>query len=71
MALLAGSLAASPASAQNKATTLVYGNTAGPETLDPYVGSSTVDLEVVHHIFEGLVGGGRQLCRQADAGIEG
>ncbi|WP_426412368.1 ABC transporter substrate-binding protein [Bradyrhizobium ganzhouense] len=56
IALLGCSLAASPASAQNKATTLVYGNTAGPETLDPYVGSSTVDLEVVHHIFEGLVG---------------
>ena len=49
-------LAGSPALAQGKAATLVYGNTAGPETLDPYVGSSTVDLEVVHHIFEGLVG---------------
>ncbi|MEW6642128.1 MAG: ABC transporter substrate-binding protein [Pseudomonadota bacterium] len=54
--VLAAALAGPPALAQGKATTLVYANTAGPETLDPYVGSSTVDLEVVHHIFEGLVG---------------
>lgn len=56
-ALVGVSALAAPAYSQGKnAETIIYGNTAGPGTLDPFVGSSTVDLEVMHHIFEGLVG---------------
>ncbi|MFX8727443.1 hypothetical protein ABTM60_19155, partial [Acinetobacter baumannii] len=56
-ALVGVSALAAPAQSQGKnAETIIYGNTAGPGTLDPFVGSSTVDLEVMHHIFEGLVG---------------
>lgn len=55
-ALAAALLASSAGLAQTRNDTIVYGNVAGPATLDPYVGSSTTDLEVMHHIFEGLVG---------------
>ena len=34
---------------------LVYAYLSGPGTLDPYVSSSAVELEVIHHLFESLV----------------
>ena len=33
----------------------LYDLVSGPGTLDPYVSSSAVELEVIHHIFEPLV----------------
>src|ERR1700676_3640918 len=35
--------------------TLVYGTVSGPGTLDPFVASSSVELEVINNVFEGLV----------------
>ena len=38
-----------------KGGNLVYAYVSGPGTLDPYVSSSAVELEVIQHIFESLV----------------
>src|SRR5580704_17828120 len=62
-ALLAMSLLAfgglpygSSASAEpKKGGNLVYAYVSGPGTLDPYVSSSAVELEVIQHIYESLV----------------
>jgi len=58
MALLAMALAPFPEHALAQARnggSLTYAYQSGPGTLDPYVSSSMVELEVIHHIFESLV----------------
>ena len=56
IAALAGILAIGPANAEPKqGGRLVYAYLSGPGTLDPYVSSSAVELEVIHHLFESLV----------------
>lgn len=57
-ALVAAALASAPAmveAAPNKGGTLVYANISGPGALDPQVSASMVELEVIHHMYEGLV----------------
>jgi peptide/nickel transport system substrate-binding protein len=53
--LIAVSLHDGPARAQKPDGILVYDNISGPGTLDPYVAGSLVELEIIHHLYEGLV----------------
>lgn len=51
-------LATAPAVVQaepKKGGTLVYANVSGPGALDPQMSASMVELEVIHHMYEGLV----------------
>ena len=51
-----GAVAVTPALAQQKkGGQLRYAYTAGPGTLDPYVSSSAVELEVIHHLFDSFI----------------
>lgn len=53
---LALALAAAPALAQPKrGGDLKYAYISGPGTLDPQMTGNLVEMEVIHHIFEGLV----------------
>lgn len=57
-AVLAATTVASQAIAQDTPKmggTLVYASLSGPGTLDPQVSASMVDLEVIHHLYEGLI----------------
>ena len=38
-----------------KGGVLRYANQSGPGTLDPYVSSSAVELEIIHHLYDSLV----------------
>lgn len=53
--LAAALLCAAPAWAQKKGGSLTYAYISGPGTLDPYMTGNLVEMEVIHHIFEGLV----------------
>lgn len=57
-ALAAGTaLMAMPAIAQepNAGGTLIFATNAGPGMMDPHVSTALAELEIMHHIFEGLV----------------
>ncbi|WP_219929561.1 ABC transporter substrate-binding protein [Achromobacter pulmonis] len=56
-ALLASAMAPAGAAEDTpkKGGTLIYASLSGPGTLDPQVAASMVDLEVIHHLYEGLV----------------
>jgi peptide/nickel transport system substrate-binding protein len=43
------------AAAQKRGGNLVYANVSAVGTMDPHVATAVVDLESIHHVFEGLV----------------
>ena len=49
------SLAANAQAQPHKGGNLTYANLSGAGTLDPQVAANVVELEMAHHIFEGLV----------------
>ena len=44
-----------PAQAQKTGGQLRYAFASGPGTLDPYVSSSAVELEIIHHLYDSLI----------------
>ena len=54
-ACAAFALAAAPAMAQKRGGNLVYANVSAVGTMDPHVANAIVDLESIHHVYEGLV----------------
>jgi peptide/nickel transport system substrate-binding protein len=60
MAIVAGALASGaalcgPGQAQTRGGTLTYATTGEIGALDPHASASLVELEMIHHLFEGLV----------------
>ena len=52
---LAGTLPAAAQTAPKRGGNLTYAYISGPGTLDPQMTGNLVEMEVIHHIFEGLV----------------
>ncbi len=48
-------LASTPAQAQKRGGNLIYANVSAVGTMDPHVAAAVVDLESIHHVYEGLV----------------
>src|ERR1700712_5856801 len=55
IAALFAAAANMPVYAQKKGGQLRYAYVSGPGTLDPYVSSSAVELEVIHHLYDSLI----------------
>ena len=56
VAVAIGAVAIAPVHAeQKKGGQLRYAYVSGPGTLDPYVSSSAVELEVIHHLYDSFI----------------